>query len=88
MDGLELLLYHKVGNLAEFQQRALIGVQGHHKDGHCVGIGLGYGGRIAVAREHSLGARYLVTYVVGGGLKIDRELKLYGDSAVAVLADR
>ena len=50
LDGLELLLYHKVGNLAEFQQGALIGVQGNHKDGHCVGIGLGYGGRIAVAR--------------------------------------
>ena len=83
-----MLLYHKVGNLAEFQQRALIGMEGNHKDGHCVGIGLGYSGGIAVAGEHSLGARYLVTHVVGGGFKVHRELKLYRDAAVAVLADR
>jgi DnaJ-class molecular chaperone len=51
-------------------------------------VRFGDGGRVTVARQHTLCTRDFVTYVVGGGLKIDRQLKLYRYAAAAILTDR
>ena len=87
LNGLQLLLHRKVGNLAQLKQRALVALYRHHEDGACVGIGLRHCWRVAVAWQPSLCSRHLVAHVVGCGLKVYREFKLNRDTAVALLTD-
>ena len=86
-DGLQLLFDREVGDLAQFQQRPLVALDGHHQDRRGVGVGFGHRRGIAVAGQVALGARHLVAHVVGGGFEVHRELELHGDTALALTAD-
>ena len=86
-DGLQLLFDREVGDLAQFQQRPLVALDGDHQDRRGVGVGLGHRRGIAVAGQVALGARHLVAHVVGGGFEVHRELELHGDAALSLAAD-
>ena len=85
-DRLQLLLDRQVGDLAQFEQRALVALNGHHQNRRGVGISLRDRRRVAVARQVALRPRDLVAHVVGGGFEIDRELEFDGDAALPLLA--
>ena len=76
-DCLQLLFYGEVGYFAEFQQRAFVALQSNHEDRHGVCIGFGYGWRVAVAWQVTLGARHFVTYIVGGCLQVYGKFEFY-----------
>ena len=87
VDRLQLLLDRQVGDLAQFQQRTFVALDGYHQDRRGVGIGFGDRRRVAVAGQVALGARHFVAHVVGRGFQIYREFEFDRDAALSLAAD-
>ena len=86
-NGLQLFFHGEVGNFAEFQQRPLVALYGHHQNGACISIGFRHRRGVAVAWQVALCSRHFVAHVVGCRFQVDREFKLHGDATVSLLAD-
>ena len=87
VDRLQLLLDRQVGDLAQFQQRTFVALDGYHQDRRGVGIGFGDRRRVAVAGQVALGARHFVAHVVGRGFQVYREFEFDRDAALSLAAD-
>jgi len=62
-------------------------LQGDHKNRRGIGIGLGYGRRVAVTWQVTLGAGNFVADIVGRSFQVDRKFEFYRDAALTLLAD-
>ena len=83
-DGLQAFLDGQFRDFRQLHQRA---VGAAHRDLHDrgrIGIGLGDGRRVAVARQVALGARNLVAHVVGRRFHIDRQFEFDRDTALSL----
>ena len=86
-DRLQAFFYSQFSYFTQFHQRAPVALHADLHDGSRIGICLGYGRRVAVARQITLGTRYLVAHVVGCRFHIHRQFELDGDTAATLAAD-